>query len=47
MPVFIVLSAITYHITLRVRLAPDQVERYIADSRREAETEEEQLGAMP
>lgn len=46
-PVFIVFSAIIYYIALKVRLAPEQVERYIDDTRREAAIEDEALGAMP
>ncbi|MDQ2961233.1 MAG: APC family permease [Candidatus Dormibacteraeota bacterium] len=46
-PVFIVFSAIIYYIALKVRLVPEQVERYIDDTRREAAIEEDALGAMP
>ncbi|WP_137120340.1 APC family permease [Segeticoccus rhizosphaerae] len=46
-PVLVVFSAVIYYIAYRVRLTPAEVEEHIAESRREAEIEEEELGAMP
>jgi amino acid transporter len=46
-PVVVVFSAIIYYISYQVRLAPAEVEAHIEESRREAQIEEEQLGAIP